>query len=431
MTRRRRADDPPRSRGHPGREDVGTPRWVAAVLVLTLTTALCQGFGRLTFPIVLPDMTDDVIGSFGGAGLVSGANLGGYLIGVLGAAGLGQRLRPLVGVKGGVAGTVAGMAVIAIADSPAFLVGGMVLTGASSGVQWISCVATVAARTPPRRYGLALGVVLSGVGIGVAATGGVARIVKDIVGESAWRPVWAMEAGVGVALLVLALFMLRGSPNAPSPGPCPAPQRSTVRNVWTLCGVYGCFGLCHAIYSSFLVAGLVQGSGYQPGAAAGLYALFGLTSTVGGLVLGTLSDRWSARSTMAGGMLVMGVCSAVVPWGRPPLQIVSVGLYGLLFTGVSAVVIAYLASSLGPAQASRAFGVITLAVGFGQLAGAPLGGFLADHSGTFTLTFVAAAVAAVTGCGAALLLPRDVGAGTARRVARLSRTAGLGARRRP
>jgi MFS family permease len=80
-------------------------------------------------------------------------------------------------------------------------------------------------------------------------------------------------------------------------------------------------------------------------------------------------------------------------------------LYGLLMTGIGTVVVAYLSDVLPARDLSSAFGAITLSLGVAQLVAPPLGGWLADLTGSFGTPFLVAAIAGGIAAVVAALLP--------------------------
>ncbi|MFQ5516673.1 MAG: YbfB/YjiJ family MFS transporter, partial [Acidimicrobiia bacterium] len=93
---------------------------------------IATGFGRFTYALLLPAMTADVLGSYGRAGFLGTVNLGAYLAGLLVVSALAGRVSPVRLFLVGLSGSVAGMAILAIAPGFGVLVIGMALTGVSA-----------------------------------------------------------------------------------------------------------------------------------------------------------------------------------------------------------------------------------------------------------------------------------------------------------
>jgi MFS family permease len=383
----------------------GRPGWKVAVLLVMAAVAVSQGFARFTYAFVLPDMTADILGSYSAAGALGAANLGGYLIGVVLMTAFAHRFEATRLMKTGLALTVLGLLIVATAPHPALLFVGMLLAGCCSAGVWIPCASVISAYAPAARRGVAFGVVTAGIGIAIALTGRITAWVHASAGEGSWRPVWGVVTGVCAVVLILVLAFLRPVDRQPDLALGRVAVRKVLPGAPALLLSYGIYGVSFAIYTNFLVAALKDGLGYSSGAAANAYSLLGLASILGGVVLGRVSDRLGRRPVLVAAMLLVGVAAVVIPLGWAGAVLPSVIAYGLLMTGIGAVIVAYLSDLLEPRDMAAAFGAITLSLGVAQLVAPPVGGWLADATGSFRLTFVLAGVAGAVAGVIAVLLP--------------------------
>jgi MFS family permease len=141
-----------------------------------------------------------------------------------------------------------------------------------------------------------------------------------------------------------------------------------------------------------------------------VYSLLGLASIFGGLLFGRASDRWQRRNVLAWTVAGAGALCLVIPIGERALAIPVALLYGLLMTGVGGVLFAYISDVVPQAFVATAFGTITLSLGTSQLVAPPIGGWLADHTGGFSLTYGVAAACGLVAGVLALRLPSGVAA---------------------
>ncbi len=95
-----------------------------------------------------------------------------------------------------------------------------------------------------------------------------------------------------------------------------------------------------------------------------------------------------------------------MPPGVEPLASVSALLFGLMMSGLPAVIAAHLSDFLTPREFAGAFGRCTLAFGLAQLCGPRLGGFLAETTGGFLVPFLLAGMVAAVGAGVSLAVCR-------------------------
>lgn len=379
--------------------------WRSTVLMVMLASAISQGFARFTFAFVLPAMKEDVLGSYGAAGLLGAANLGAYTGAVLVMTACPPRLDPAHVIKGGLAVSCLGMLVMTVGTEPWMLVGGMVLAGVSGALIWLPASAIVAGAAPAHRRGLAYGLMIMGIGASIVLSGLLAGLVQDLRGDGAWREVWAAVTALSLLILVLVGLGLR-----PVRAPVEAGSRGLrgLRGqfpIGRLCWAYGLYGVGFSIFVNYLIAALRE-AGLTSGQANQAYSLLGLASIVSAVLLGRLSDHWHRSRTLGAAIVVTGVCSAATAVTDDPLALTAVvALFGLMMTGIGSVLGAYLSDELSPSEVSAVFGAATLALAGAQFVAPPAGGWLADHTGSFAATYLVAAGAAVVGGVLAGTLP--------------------------
>jgi predicted MFS family arabinose efflux permease len=384
------------------------PSPIKVVAVCIAAVAVCQGFARFSYGLLLPPMVADLVGTYDRAGLLGSLNLGAYLVGIVGVSLLSTRIPPLWLLRVGLAGTVMGMFVLAVSPSYEMLVVGMVIAGVSSAGGWVPATAVVSAAVSGRHRGLAIGLVTGGVGISIVIAGLFVRLANAVVGPGAWREVWALQAITGVVALLTLLVVLRRGVEAGREQE--RIRLSALRAIPGWLGLtlaYAAFGLGYTLYITFVVTALEVDGGFTSAQAAGTYAVLGTTSIVGGVILGRLSDRLGRRRTLLTSSILLAACALMVLPGRQPWAALSAAIFGLIITGVGTVIAAHIGDHLRGGAVSAAFGMVTIWFGIMQAAGPSIGGWLAEWTGSFTTTFALSAATFVL-CGVAVLsLPRD------------------------
>ncbi len=376
------------------------------IALVMVAGAVAQSFGRFTWALLLPAVEDDLLGSYGQAGTLGTANVAAYLAGSAAVTALSGRFAPTVLVRAGLVASTTGLAVMAVADGFLTLLVGMVVMGLGGAFIWIPSPGLASAAVPPEKRGLAMGFVSMGIGTGIFATSQLTALLRLWLGSESWRPVWAVEAAIGLATLAAVWRWLEDDPEV---GDATGVRLDILRTVpgWVpLTTAYAAYGLGYSIHINYLVAGLEEDAGFSPRHASLTYSGLGLAVIVGGIVLGRLSDRVGRRRALVVGFAVMAVCICGPLIGREPVVTPLAFGFGLMFSGLPAVIAAALRDELDPRSFGAAFGAMTLAFGLGQVLGPQIGGWIGDARGSFDLAFVLSAAAITVGAVASWLLPR-------------------------
>ena len=174
---------------------------------------------------------------------------------------------------------------------------------------------------------------------------------------------------------------------------------------WAPTAAYACFGLGYVLFATYVVAALEQDAGFATGQASRVFALMGVGNAMGALSIGRLSDRIGRRVTMFTCFALAGVgCLAVLAGTDPLVSIATIG-FGFGMAGGVVSIASYLGDHVRPQDFSAAFGVITACFGVAQMIGPRLGGWMADHFGSFNWVFVLAATMWFIGSALASRLP--------------------------
>jgi predicted MFS family arabinose efflux permease len=380
------------------------------VLLLALATAangLGQGLSRFTYALLLPDMRDNVIGSYSVAGLLGTLNLAAYLVGVLLVSMLTGRVSVVRIVCVGLGLCATADVVLALAPTVAVLALGMVLLGAGAAGTWVPLAAVVSGSVDPRRRGAALGAMTTGFGASILLTAQLRSLVYSLAGGNAWREVWAVEAVLVAAACAACALWLRPAPAATAARVAsPAALLRSVPGWGRLTIAYVAVAVGYIIYASFLSALLQKEAHFSADHASAVFSVIGVTSILGSIVTGRIADRAGWPDTYAIACAVMATCVVLVLLRSEPWVALSAALYGLPLTTTGGLVVGYLSDHLHGSAVAAAFGAITLPFGVAQAAAPWVGGWVRDETGSFTATFVLAAVALAIASISAALLPR-------------------------
>ena len=321
-----------------------------------------------------------------------------------------DRIRPLrLMAFGGAALGVALWADSYIATPEQLYLGFGVFTAvAVAAAGWIPALVQVQ-RDFQDKLGLALGIVSSGVGVGMLLVVPLTQVLIDAYG---WRTAFRVLAAICVLWIVPSSLLLLRQQSSTRPAHRPAPAPATVRRTlstatlaeavrgtpfWLMFAAFFFGNICSQTLHVHQVAYLVD-QGVSAMIAASVVGAVGASSIAGKIGGGWLSDRLERELVYLGGIAIMvAAVAALAALAGAPTPWAIYGYAVLLGVGYSAT------ASLIPAMVSDRFGGLhfgaIVGVGLmGSAAGSALGpwmaGYLFDRTGSYMLAFAIAA-----GCG--------------------------------
>ncbi len=384
--------------------------WLAVALVAG-GAVVAQAFGRFTYGVLLPAIRNDLDHSNTVAGLLGTINVTAYLLGTVVVAALTARFRLLPIFRAGFLFSLTGLAIATISPNAALLGVGLFVMGIGGAFIWIPSPAIAAAHVSAERRGVAVGSIGAGIGLGIVFAGQISRILRDRNGDEAWRSVYLIELLIGAVTVAAVLLFLRfRGDSAGGSGGGGFGGFGVLRQMpgWgALTVAYAAYGFSYLLAISFLTSRLEDDAGYSEGRAASMFALVGLGTVAGGILLGHVADRIGERRALAGGFSLFALSTGGVMTGVVGLVVVSSVVLGLMFAGLAGVVAGYVVRNTTPAQYGPTYAAATLAFGVSQMLAPQVGGALADLTGSFTIVFSLSAGFALLGAVASSRLPHD------------------------
>jgi MFS family permease len=382
--------------------------WLVIGLVMA-AACVAQAFGRFTWGVVLPGARDDMLGGSNTlAGFFGTLNVTAYLVGTLAVSWAASKFSLVRLMRIGLSISTAALALAAFAPNAPVLGLALFAMGLGGAVIWIPSPAISARALPPRRAGMAVGLVGSGIGLGLVFAGQLSAFLdRRSDADDLWQTVYRIELGIAVVVLIGAFTLLRSRGDRPSlsGGFGGIAALKTIRGWIPLTLCYATFGFAYILVLAFLVARLEDDSGFSPGAATAMFSLVGVGSVFGGTTLGPLSDRIGRRATLTASYTIFAGCGLLVLTGSQPWVAIAASGVGLMFSGMPALIIAHVVDHTDADNYGPAFSAATLAFGVTQMVSPQIGGAIADALGSFTWVFVLSAVVALAGAVAASRLP--------------------------
>lgn len=138
---------------------------------------------------------------------------------------------------------------------------------------------------------------------------------------------------------------------------------------------------------------LMRKLGYDLGSSLSFLAVFMLSSAIGGILIGRVSDRLGPRKTIVGGYVIgaLAICGLTIKGGVTTNYLL-VALAGLGSIGVAMVQLGYIANFYRPFARASATGWAVGIGRFGAMAGPMVGGWFASSHLDVRLNFAAFAL---------------------------------------
>jgi sugar phosphate permease len=401
--------------------------WVIIFMGM-LTTIAAHGFGRMAYTLILPAMKDGLGFDYTQLGLLGTGNFIGYLAMAIIGGFLAARFGTRIVISLALVFLAITLILTGMAQSFGFALSMRFLTGLGNGAAFVPAMALGSVWFAAKRRGFATGIVSGGIGAGTLISGLVVPPILSANLVHGWRDAWFILGGSALLISAVVFALLRSRPEEKGLLPVGVSEQAVLPatpvastkvsslqwsdvyrkgTIWYLGLVYFFYGSSYIIYMTFFAAYLVKEIGLTPAHAGGLWALVGALSTFCGVIWGGISDRLGRSRGAALAYLVLGISYIIFALIKSSAGIyTSAILFGLTAWSIPTIMAAAAGDFVGPRMAPACLGFITLFFGIGQAAGPALGGYLADHSGSFTLPFMVAGAISFVGMTASLFLKK-------------------------
>jgi MFS family permease len=258
----------------------------------------------------------------------------------------------------------------------------------------------------PRRFGTALGIASAGIGVGIFAVVPFCQVMIEALG---WR--WAFRIlGIVIAVWTIpAAFALVRDPPASTAEARERRMENTLATAlargsfWLLAIAQFCGNFVCQMLLVHQVAFLVD-QGIPIMVAASAAGLVGLSSVFAKVGSGWAADVLGRRRTFTSGMVVVLASVGLLGLIALSPQLPTVYVYGVLmgigYAATVPIMPTVISDVFGGARFGAIFGALHLANALGGAVGAWLAGSVFDTTGSYTVSFVAAAIAALLAIGA-------------------------------
>lgn len=398
------------------------PQWVAhtksfkvngwiVVSLICVSASVGHAFGRFSYGALLPAVRDDLGISNTLAGFIGGANVGAYLVGTLFVSWLAGRYRLLGIMRVGMVLAVVGLCGASFSSSAEMLGLSLCITGVGGALLWIPAPVIAADAIPANKRPLAVGLMGSGIGFGILFVSTLSGRLRDSMGDAAWAQAYQVQFYIGVVVMVFVLLLVWHQQAKPAGGGgvggFSALQR--MRGWFPLTLAYGCFGFMYLLFLGFLTTRLEDDSGWTSVDASMAFSVMGVAMIFGGPLLTTLAQRFGVRFMLSLAFGLWPLFTVIVLSGIAlPVWFGCMGI-GFLFSSLPSLITLYVVENTTAEDYGASFAAATLVFGVAQTISPPIGGWIADMTGSFIMVFLLSAITSLIGLAAVLRLPSTTG----------------------
>ncbi len=371
--------------------------------------ALCAllvgiGLGRFAYTPLIPALAAAEWFTASDAAYLGAANLAGYLAGAALARILAARTSTRFALRGGM--LLASVAFFACAQPFPFAWFFLwrFTAGMCGGTLMVLAAPTVLPFVPANRQGLAGGIIMTGVALGIALSGTFVPLTLDLGLPETW-------AAMGILACLLTAIAWHGWP-APIKGtPAAATSRPPGLRVLKSLYIEYCLNAVGLVpHMVFWVVFIVQGlnRGFEVGAL--YWVIFGLGAMLGPVTVGYLADRIGSLWALRTGYVLQAVFVGVVAvTDNNTILIASSLVMGAFVPASTTLVLIRLRHVIGHDAGAQTGGwrLATIAFAVGQAAGAYGLSYLFDISGDYTLLYAVGGAALVLSLALNLAMGRQ------------------------
>jgi predicted MFS family arabinose efflux permease len=274
-------------------------------------------------------------------------------------------------------------------------------SGLAGAVLMVIAPPAVLPCVPAQRRGLAAGVIFTGVGLGIAASGTLVPLLLQGGLPQTW-------IGLGTLSLLLTVAAWSGWPlgdGMPAPARAASAPDPKLRALYLEYALDAVGSVPHMV---FLVDFIARGLAWGVAVGAWHWVLFGLGALAGPMLAGMLGDRIGFGPALRLAFAIKALCVGWLAVGADPVMVgVTSVIVGAFLPGNVALILGRVRElARGEPQAQSGWTLATLAYAAGQAAAAYAFSYIFAHTGGYALLFGIAAAALAAALAIDLLAAR-------------------------
>ncbi|WP_458413788.1 MFS transporter [Schinkia sp. CFF1] len=386
-------------------------------LILSLITCCVLaslGFGRFSFGAILPFMKNGLSLNYRETGYLASSIFLGYLIAVVAAGYFVIRFKAKTVIIFSLFLIAFGMVLTSNSSKFHLIFLGCLTIGLGTGGVYVPSLGLLGHWFTIKRRGMAMGIAMSGAGIGIVFSGLTIPMLIQQTGENGWRIGWYLLAFLIIIIALLNLIFLKNRPEGPKLRPILKGQEPLLikehnnaneaihiyRNkaIWFLGFIYFTWGVSYLVFSTFLVDYLIVDAGFTNESAGTFFAIAGITSIISGFIWGSLSDRVGRVITLMIVFFIQTFLLLSLSFSENNVLLFLItAIYGVTLWGVPTIINATVSEYIHPKYITVAMGFVTVFFSSGQLVSPVMTGFLIDYSNSYFTAFLFSGVSALLG----------------------------------
>jgi predicted MFS family arabinose efflux permease len=359
-------------------------------------TFIGNGLGRFAYTPLIPVLIAAGWFAPAEASYLAAANLAGYLVGALIADRLSRTLSGPDAIRLAAATTAVSLLACGWNYGFVWYAGWRFLAGVTGGVLMVLAVPVVLAVTAPERRGRAAGLVITGIGVGITASG----LIIPALASAGPRIVWLVLAATASVLTAYIWFTIpRERIDLAATA---APARRLPRAVWPLLAAYGCDAIGFIPHTVFWIDFIARALGHGLATGGTHWIVFGGGVVIGPLLCGLFADRYGLGLAFLLSMLVKAAAVGLPLLSTHPVALFASSLVvGMLVSGSTSLCSAWAAELVGLGDHRRVWGWMTGAFGVALAGGAWALSYIFALASAYAPLFAIGAGALVVGAALA------------------------------
>jgi predicted MFS family arabinose efflux permease len=364
------------------------------------------GFARFGYTALVPALVQEGWTTPTGAGYLASANFSGYLLGALTAVPIARWVPVATMVRLALVVTALAFAASAFDFGLIWLALWRFLPGFTGSVVMVLAPMTILAGVPPARRAGMVGLMFTGIGLGIALSGTLVPMLAGLGVAAAWMILAVASAAIAVATWRIWGQVAGAVPVASAAAPAEPMRRPVAVALLFVAYALDAAGFVpHTVYWVDFVAREL-GLGYGVGGTQ--WILFGIGAAIGPLAVARVAG-WIGFGPAVVLFFLLKAAAVLLPvfmTGLPALAVSSI-LVGALTPGIASLTAGYSAELAGPGRQRAAWGLMTSGFAGTQTAAASLFATLLGRTGDYPLMYEIGA--GLLFAGAALALATLVG----------------------